>query len=182
MIKMEIKSLSLQVIRGENLSEREYSEILALCSDAYQRDFQPFLKTFPNATHILGRIRGRLVSHALWITRWLQNGNFPPWQTAYVEAVATDKRYRRKGYASTVMSRLADEIKDYDIGGLSAGHCDLYSRLGWQLWRGPLFIRTDSGLIATPEEKGVMVLVLPKTPPLDLCTSLSAEWREGELW
>jgi aminoglycoside 2'-N-acetyltransferase I len=99
-----------------------------------------------------------------------------------VEAVATDERYRKKGYASAVMKRLAEEIRDYDIGALSTGSCSLYARLGWQLWRGPLFIRTADGMIATPEEKGVMVLVLPKTLALDLDTPLSAEWREGELW
>lgn len=174
--------LSLQVIKGENLSAHAYSEILTLCSGAYERDFRPFLKSFNNATHVLGRSKGQLVSHALWVTRWLQNGKFPPWRTAYVEAVATDKRCRRQGHASAVMSRLAGEIKDYDIGGLSTGSCKFYARLGWQLWRGLLFIRTSGGVIATPEEKGVMVLALPKTPPLDFHTPLSAEWREGELW
>jgi GNAT superfamily N-acetyltransferase len=175
-------TLSLQVIKGENLSEHEYSEILTLCSGAYERDYSPFLKSFNNAIHVLGRIHDKLVSHALWVTRWLQNGKIPPWRTAYVEAVATDERCRRQGYASAVMSRLAGEIKDYDIGGLSTGLCSFYSRLGWQLWRGTLFIRTADGEIATPEEKGVMVLALPKTPPLDLDTPLSAEWRKGELW
>ncbi len=180
---MKIESLSLQVIKGENLSGREYSEILALCSGAYERDYRPFLKSFGNATHILGRVREHLVSHALWVTRWLQNSASPSWRTAYIEAVATDERYRKKGYASAVMRRLAEEIIDYDIGGLCTGHSfNLYSKLGWQLWRGPLFIRTADGMAATPEEKGVMVLVLPKTPPLDLDTPLSAEWREGELW
>jgi len=180
--KMEIESFSLQVIKGENLSGREYSEILTLCSGAYRRDYRPFMKTFHNTIHVLGCINGQLVSHALWITRWLQYTTLHPWRTAYVEAVATEERYRKKGYASAVMSRLAGEIKDYDIGGLSTGSCSLYARLGWQLWRGPLFIRTSDGVIATPEEKGVMVLVLSKTPPLDLDTPLSAEWREGELW
>jgi hypothetical protein len=36
--------------------------------------------------------------------------------------------------------------------------------------------------MSTPEEKGVMVLMLPKTPDINLDMSLSAEWREGELW
>jgi aminoglycoside 2'-N-acetyltransferase I len=175
--------LHLEVKRGVDLSIKEYSEILTLCTKAYGRAYKPFLASFHNPTHVLGRIQGKLVSHALWVTRWLQNGKSPILQTAFVEAVATDELYLRKGYAYAVMRRLADEIKDYDIGGLCTGRSfDLYSRLGWQLWRGPLFIRTSDGLIATPEEKGVMVLPLPKTPPLDLGATLSAEWREGELW
>jgi aminoglycoside 2'-N-acetyltransferase I len=176
-------TLSLEVKKNADLSKQERSEILTLCTGAYQRDYTPFMATFQDATHVLGRVKGNLVSHALWVTRWLQNGDLPPWRTAYVEAVATDERYRKCGYASAVMRRLADEIRDYDIGGLCTGHCHLYATLGWQLWRGPLFIRTkDGGLLPTPEEKGVMVLPLPKTPPLGLDSPLSAEWREGELW
>jgi aminoglycoside 2'-N-acetyltransferase I len=179
---MNTDNLSLQVIKGENLSEREYSEILTLCSDAYRRDYRPFLKTFDNAAHVLGCIHGHLVSHALWITRWLQYADLPLWRTAYVEAVATDERYRKQGYASAVMSKLAEEIRDYDIGGLATGSSSFYSRLGWQLWLGPLSIRTPGDVIATPDEKGVMVLALPHTPPLNLDAPLSAEWREGEVW
>ncbi|MBN1161739.1 MAG: GNAT family N-acetyltransferase [Dehalococcoidales bacterium] len=177
------EKLTLEVKRSADLSEREYTEILKLCTGAYGRDYRPFMASFRDATHVLGRISGRLASHALWVTRRLQNAGLELWRTAYVEAVATDERYRRKGYASAVLRRLAVEITDYDIGGLCTGHSfDLYSKLGWRLWRGPLFIRTDKGTLATPEEKGVKILVLPKTPPLDLDASLSAEWREGELW
>ncbi len=181
---MVVNTLSLEVKKSTDLSDHERSVILELCTGAYQRDYTPFMATFPDATHVLARVKGQLVSHALWVTRWLQNGDLPPWQTAYVEAVATDERYRRRGYASAVMRRLTEEINDFDIGGLSTGHSQhLYAALGWQLWRGPLFIRTkDGSLLATPEEKGVMVLPLPKTPPLDLDSTLSAEWREGELW
>jgi len=179
---MKSNTLSLQVKKAAEINKQEYAEIIELCGSAYNTDYGPFMATFPDPTHVLGRVEGKLVSYALWVTRWLQNEGSPPWRTAYVEGVATDERYRRRGYASTVMQRIAEEIKDFDIGGLCTGHYELYSKLGWQLWRGPLFIRTDKGLIATPEEKGVMVLALPKTPLLDLDTSLSAEWREGELW
>jgi hypothetical protein len=57
----------------------------------------------------------------------------------------------------------------------------MYARLGWEFWRGPLFIRRAGRLIPTPDEE-VMILRLPKTPPLDLEAPLSVEWREGELW
>jgi aminoglycoside 2'-N-acetyltransferase I len=142
------------------------------------------MATFPDTIHVLGRVNGKLVSHALWVTRWLQNKDYPLWRTAFVEVVATDENYRRRGYASAVMRRLAEEIQDYDIGGLCTGHSvHLYAAVGWQLWRGPLFIRMpDGSLLPTPEEKGVMVLPLPKTPPLGLDSPLSAEWRQGELW
>ncbi len=56
-----------------------------------------------------------------------------------------------------------------------------YERLGWELWCGPLAIRTERGLVATPGEE-VMILRLSKTPALDLDHRLTAEWRQGEVW
>jgi aminoglycoside 2'-N-acetyltransferase I len=87
----------------------------------------------------------------------------------------------RRGYASAVMKRLARAIADYDLGALDPAEPELYARLGWVFWRGPLFIRMDGELLPTPDER-VMILRLPKTPPLDLDAPLSAEWRPGELW
>ena len=178
---MSTETLSFQVMNNQDLSEHEYSEILALCSRAYRQDYRPFLETFGGATHILGRYHGLLVTHALWVTRWLQCAILPTLRTAYVEAVATDESYRNRGFAKAIMRRLAEEINDFDLGALSPAEHGLYTRLGWRLWRGPLFIRTSEGLVPTPNEQ-VMVLSLPNTPVLDLDAPLSTEWREGELW
>jgi aminoglycoside 2'-N-acetyltransferase I len=95
--------------------------------------------------------------------------------------MATEEAYRGRGLATAVMRRVAAEIRAFELGGLSPGQPGLYARLGWELWRGPLFIRTADGLLPTPGER-VMVLRLPNTPLLDLDAPLSAEWREGELW
>jgi Predicted acetyltransferase involved in intracellular survival and related acetyltransferases len=131
---------------------------------------------------VLGRFDGHLVSHALWVTRYLQAGHGPLLRTAYVEAVATDPDYQRRGFATAVMQRLAAEVKDFELAALSPSDPAFYARLGWQLWRGPLFIRTEDGLLASPDEEQVMILRLPRTPLLDLDMPLSAEWRQGELW
>jgi aminoglycoside 2'-N-acetyltransferase I len=175
------EQLSLKVIKGTYLSEQERCEVVALCSRAFETDYGAFLREFGDATHILARRQGDLVSHALWITRWLQPEGLPPLRTAYVEAVATADAYRGRGYATVVMQRLAQEIRDFELGGLSPAERGLYLRLGWELWRGPLFIRTAAELVPTPDEV-VMILRLPQTPILDLDAVLSAEWREGELW
>jgi aminoglycoside 2'-N-acetyltransferase I len=181
-MKEETKKPDIQVKASRDLSPDEYSEILTLCTQAYRRDYLPYLKMFKDPVHVLGRYRGKLVSHVLWITRWLQIGTNPVLRTAYIEAVATDPEYRRRGFASELMRRAAGEIKDFDIGGLSTGSKDFYTRLGWQLWQGQLFLRTDKGLVPTPDEHGVMVLPLSKTPPLNLYAQLSIEWREIEPW
>jgi len=145
-------------------------------------DFEPILNTFEDATHVMGYSQGKLVSHALWVTRWLQCPDAPALRTAYVEAVATHTTARRMGFATAVMRSLATSIHDFDLGALSPSETSLYLRLGWEFWRGPLAIRTPNALLPTPEEEKVMILRLPNTPPLDLDLPLSADWREGELW
>jgi aminoglycoside 2'-N-acetyltransferase I len=175
-------SLVIQVKKSRALSEAEYSAILTLCNQAFEHDISPNMKSFENPAHVLGRYRGRLVSHVLWITRWLQIGDGPLLRTAYIEATATEFDHRHRGFASKVMKRAAEEIQDFDIAALSTGSLGFYARLGWQLWRGPLFLRKDKELIPTPEERGVMVLALPETPPFDINAPLSIEWRELEPW
>jgi len=181
-MKDKPEKLDIQVKAGRDLSAKEYSEVLELCTQAYRRDYSPYLKMFKDSVHVLGKYRGKLASHVLWITRRLQIGATPVLRTAYIEAVATGLEYRNKGFASELMRRAAGEILDYDIGALSTGSQGFYARLGWQVWQGPLCIRTDKGPVPTPDEHGIMVLPLPKTPPLDLYAPLSIEWREIEPW
>lgn len=173
--------LSISVVRGEDLTPRERDEWLALCSKAFGIDYEPFARTFRDPTHVIARVGGVATSHALWVTRWLQPGDLPPLRTAYIEAVATEAMYRRRGLATAVMRALQAHISDYHLGGLSPGEPCLYMPLGWEFWRGPLFIRTEGGLMTGSDDR-VMVLRLRCTPPLDLDAPLSAEWRDGELW
>lgn len=66
--------------------------------------------TFSNATHVIGMLGESIVSHAVWVPRWLQPGDGPYLRTAYVEMVATEPHVQRRGFATKVMRRLADEI------------------------------------------------------------------------
>ena len=177
-----MSKLSIQIKQYADLSETEYAEIIALCSQSFKRDYSPYLKSFSNPTHVLGEYQNKLVSYVLWITRWLQIGESPPLRTAYIEGLATDLDYRNKGFASQILKRAVSEIHDFDIAALSTGSQSFYARLGWRLWQGPLFIRKDNELVPTPDEHGVMVFSLPKTPPFDINAPLSIEWREIEPW
>ncbi len=174
--------LTIQGVQGACLSETDRKTIIVLSNCAYDEDLEPLFNTFVGATHVLGYHNGLLVSHALWVTRYLQVGSGPLLRTAYIEAVATDPAYRKRGFATTIMKRIADEIGDYELTALSPSSVPFYERLGWELWPGPLFIRTETDMLPTPAEEQVMILRLPKTPPLDPNAPLSVEWREGELW
>lgn len=173
---------NIQVIHGKAISETLKKEIISLCNRAYEEDMESLLETFVDATHILGYFESVLVSHALWVTRYLQAGTDPIMRTAYVEAVATDSNYRNRGFAASVMKYLIGEIQDFELAALSPFSLEYYERLGWEFWLGPLFIRTNDTLLPSPDDEEVMIFRLPKTPTLDLNATLSAEWRTGELW
>ena len=175
-------NLNLEIVSNSDLTHSEISEILALCSNAFEEDYAPYLETFENPQHITAHFDGQLVSHALWITRWLQIGSGPLLRSAYVEGVATDAHYRSRGLASVVMEHLAKEIIDYEIGGLSPAETSLYTRLGWEYWEGPLYHRKDGALIREPADEAMMILRLPNTPVLDLTQPISVEWRPMEVW
>lgn len=177
------EKLDIQVKSNKDLTQAEYAEIIALCSQAFKRDYTPYMEMFQNPAHILGRYKNKLVSCVLWITRWLQIDQSPLLRTAYIEGLATDLEHRGKGFASQVMRRAVSEVQDFDFAALSTGSNGFYARLGWRIWEGPLFVRKEQGLIVIPEEQGcVMVLSLPKTPPFNIQDSLSIEWREIEPW
>ena len=178
------KNLKLEVLHANQLTSNQLAEIHALCNRAYaiyNVDLEPIFQTFSDTTHVICWLDSVIVSHAMWVTRWLQPSNQPPLRTAYVEMVATEPEFQGRGFATAVMRRLASAIHDFEMGGLSPAEPMLYTKLGWVFWQGPLFIRTENGLISTPDGS-VMILRLTKTPLLDLTLPLSAEWREGELW
>jgi predicted acetyltransferase len=178
---MPEQDLIIEVKASNRLSRKDLDEIVSLCSRAYDEPYQPYLQTFSEPVHIMARIAGVLVSHALWITRWMQVEGGQLLKTAYVEAVATEEDQRGKGYASAVMTSLAEQIQGYDIGGLSPAETSLYSRLGWEYWQGPLYVRKEGQWLLVPEESA-MILRTANTPPFDIHAPLSIEWREGEIW
>ena len=178
---------SFEVIGAEALDRAARAEIIELCELAYQEDFSRLFELIPGSTHVRARDeRGELISHAAWVTRWLQPAGHPLLRTAYVEAVATKPSHQRRGLATAVLRHAGDTIAfdpTWQLGGLSPSDPAFYARVGWELWTGPLAIRRDEALEPTPAEERVMILRLPRTPATLRTTALlTAEWREGEPW
>jgi aminoglycoside 2'-N-acetyltransferase I len=175
--------MNVHVVPSAELPARTLDEIFALCDRAYEEDLRPAFRTLPDPVHVFAVEGGAVVSHALWVTRWLAPGARPPLRTAYVEAVATDPSWQGRGLATAVMRTLVTQISTFELAALSPSDrgWPLYTRLGWQPWTGPLFVREDSGLVETPDE-AILIHRLPRTPPLDPGEPLSAEWRPGEVW
>jgi GNAT superfamily N-acetyltransferase len=163
------------------MSSAVAAEIRHLCDAAYATKTRPFFDALGPGEHLLGRRGKTLVTHLMWVTRWLQPHDHPPLRTAYVEMVATAPAEQRKGFASALLKAFPPLVQDYDLAALSPATEQLYARQGWRLWHGPLAVRTTGGLQPTPEDR-VMILPLTKTPSLDLSAPLSVEWRPGEVW
>ena len=174
----------ITVLSTEDLSSEQRSSIVEVCIAAH--DNGAFANLFNHiksgGRHFLAYRGGELVSHAVVTTRWVQPEGLGVLKTAFVDAVATLPAQQGLGYASAVMRRLATEIDDYTIGCLQTDLPAFYERLGWKVWRGSLAGRSEHGLVPTPEQRGVMVLRLPQTPPLDLETLLTIECQPDRIW
>jgi aminoglycoside 2'-N-acetyltransferase I len=174
----------LRTLRTSELDEAARSAVIRLCIDAHQEEDFRNLFTYlpPDGLHVLADLGGECIGHAVVTTRWLQPLELPLLRTAYVDAVSTSPARQRQGVGSAVMSHLASALGDYDVACLETERVSFYARLGWEEWRGPLAGRTDEGLIPTPDQKGVMILRLPRTPELDLDTLLTIEVHPARIW
>jgi aminoglycoside 2'-N-acetyltransferase I len=177
--------ISVEIVPTEELAESQRAAVVELCVAAHRSE--EFRKMFTvyfrgGGRHFLGYADGELVSHAVVTTRDLQPEGQRILRTAFVDAVSTLPRLQGQGFGTATMARLAESIDDYEVGCLQTDRTGFYSRLGWELWRGPLAGRDDDRLIPTPEQLGVMVLRLAHTPPLDLDAGLSIERQPHRIW
>ena len=173
--------LAITVVKRDEIGDDLWLRVVALCDRAFDEDMETILADLIDSTHVLAEIEGVLVGHACWVTRWLSAGGRPPLRTAYIETVATEPNLQRRGIGGAVMKRVGREIWSYELGGLCPNYPEFYARFGWESWLGPLAIRTNDGLLETPDEH-VMVLRTPLTPDIDLDARLTAEWCPGEVW
>jgi len=175
----------VEIVPSSSLSVEDFEDIIDVCLAAYGQDLRPFFSYLNQPTHLLIRQNGKIVSHACIGERWLKQKDDPPMRTAYVEAVATHPEMRRKGFASDIMQRSVMEAAkmDFELAALCTGRLEFYSRLGWELWRGPLYCRKDGKVLPCfEEEDNVMIYKLSRSPLLDLSAPLSVEWRGGLVW
>ena len=123
------------------------------------------------------------ISHAAVIRRTLVVDEREV-STGYVEAVGTRHGYRHQGLARTVMASAQRHIgESYEMGALHSVLPTFYEHLGWEKWRGPTYVRSDTGLTRTPEDDGcIHVWRLPASSDLDLDDPISCPWRPGYVW
>lgn len=173
----------LQTVRHAELTSNQRARIIALCSDAYEEDFDPYFARLGDAMHVLALMDGELVSHAAWVPRSLRVRGLPhALRCAYVEAVATPIALQRRGLGTLVLRAIPAQVIEYDIAALSPSEPVFHARSGWEMWLGPLFYQHDGKRVHCPGEE-VMIHRLPNTPAaLDLRAELETDWREGDVW
>jgi aminoglycoside 2'-N-acetyltransferase I len=132
--------------------------------------------------HFILEEDGSVAAHASVVERELHTSGHRL-AAGYVEAVATRPDLQGRGHGSTVMREVGEYIdRTFQLGALG-GDPAFYQRMGWVVWGGPTFVRTESGLIPTPEEDGfVLVRLTPTSPELDLAAPISCDWRPGDVW
>lgn len=160
-----------------------FAEILALCEAAYAEPLAQEFRNVGPGLHLLAFDGDALVAHTMLVDRMLVAGDGTLLRTGYVELVATHQAHQRKGHATALLRALVPLLADHDVGALSPSDPAFYERLGWELWRGPLSVRTATGAELSDSEEQVMVLRVPRPPmTLDLDAPLSVEWRPGDAW
>jgi aminoglycoside 2'-N-acetyltransferase I len=176
-------ALVVQCRTTEALTPAQRSSVIDLCIAAHDiEDFRNLFTNVGNGRHFLGYQGAELVCHAVVTTRWAQPERQRVLQTAYVDAVSTAPDRQGLGYGTAVMRRLAAGIDDYELGCLQTDLRGFYEPLGWELWRGALAGRSEHGLVPTPDQRGVMVLRLAQTPPLDPDAQLTIEIQPLRIW
>jgi len=169
--------------RTEELNAETRASIIHVCRTAHQEDdFTHLFSYIPSGgIHVLAYREQELIGHAVTTTRWLQPEGLPLLRTAYIDAVATLPAYQGQGIGSTLMRHLATVLSDFEMACLQTERVSFYARLGWEVWRGPLAGRRATELLPTPDQKGVMILRLARTPPLDIDRLLVIEYA-GRIW
>jgi aminoglycoside 2'-N-acetyltransferase I len=185
---MKDNSIDVRRVSTNDLTEDEVQIIRRLLVDAFgpdpedaftEEDWQHAI----GGMHFVAAASRTIVSHASVVPRTLEvDGR--PLRTGYVEAVATAAPHRRKGYGTAVMRVVGEYIRErFELGALGTGSHGFYERLGWETWRGPSSVRTQTGLQRTSGEDGyIMVLRTSRSPLLDFHAAISCEWRAGDVW
>jgi aminoglycoside 2'-N-acetyltransferase I len=174
----------------DELTDAEIGAVREILWAAFESDDPDEAMTEEDWGHALGGVHvlveadGRIVGHASVVERELHlDGR--PMRAGYVEAVAIDPAHQRSGFGSRLMTEIEAVISEaYDLGALATGSPAFYERLGWLRWAGPTFVRAPGGLRRTEAEDGAIMVLATQatTSTIDQTTSISCDWRVGDVW
>jgi GNAT superfamily N-acetyltransferase len=109
----------IQRLSTEALPESMASAVRELCDLAYDSPTAPYFAAIGPGEHLLGWEAGVLVSHLMWVTRWLRMGDDAPLRTAYVEMVATAAAFQGQGRATALLQYFPSQVEHFDLATLA---------------------------------------------------------------
>jgi aminoglycoside 2'-N-acetyltransferase I len=177
--------VEVSVLREEDVAPALIGTLRALTFAAFggRFDEHDWQHTY-GGTRVVAVEDGEPVAAGAVVPRLLVVGD-RPFDTGYVEGVATAPGRHGAGLGTAVMSACAAVVRDhFELGALSTGAQPFYERLGWERWRGPTYVRLDAGRVErTPgEDDSLMVLRTGPSADLDLTASISCPARAGDDW
>ena len=133
--------------------------------------------------HFLLDDEGVILAHAAVVERELETAG-RRLATGYVEAVATLPSRQGRGYGSRLMGAVEEHVvRGFRLGALSSAGTTLYARRGWLPWLGETYVRTDAGLVRTPDDDDALyVRLTPTSPELEVSAPIICPWRPGDPW
>jgi aminoglycoside 2'-N-acetyltransferase I len=178
--------LSIETCRTYSMSPELRREVLDLCNAAFGQPFETLFSLLPpDGLHLLGREDGKLVSHLVITDRWLRVEGGPNMRTAYIDAVATQAEFRRRGFAGALLKRVVELCSSRcDLLALSMDNPELYTRYGFVKWHGRLSTEKESGtgVETLPGQGRLMVRVVNMSILPDAARTMTANWRPGGGW
>lgn len=144
----------------DHLGRARRAAIVALCGAALQADCGSLFGYLTGSMHVMARAQDRLVGHACWWPRWLEIDGFDRLRGAWVDAVVVAPDVQRSGIGTRVMTRLREEIGNFDIGALGTERMPFFERLGWERWTG------DTDRVLHDPVDTLMILRTATTPPI----------------
>lgn len=125
-----------------------------------------------------------IVAHASVVPRTIVAGS-REYRAGYVEAVAVHPDRQGRGLGTAVMTAVNEIVRTrFEIGALSTGAWHFYERLGWERWRGPVYVRARDGRFvrSADEDESVMVWRGGPGAAIDLTTAIACDDRAGDAW
>ena len=179
----------VRVIDAADVSPDLLETLRELCDDAFEDGGEGGFSDDDWAhavggRHVVAFSGPEVVAHAALVTRdlWVDGVLHP---TGYVEAVATEPSLQGQGLGTLVMEAVGALITaDGVLGALSTGAPEFYQRLGWELWRGPTYVRRGDDLVRTPDEDDAVMVLRPGAAlqRLDLGAAIACCERAGDDW
>lgn len=152
---------------------------LAFAGDFSDDDWEHTL----GGRHVVVTDDGAVISHAAVVPRSIEVAG-RVFRAGYVEAVATEPARQGEGHGTAAVTEATRVVRGgFEMGALSTGSPGFFAGLGWELWRGPVYVRHGSELVRTKDEEGgVMVLRFGPSAGADLTAPIACEARPDDDW